>query len=99
MADEIGTLEPGRVEPAREPRRQLFGRQSTPELRQLGEVHTVTLRQRLEHRLPPPPRTGKPVDEDERRALSDDAIFGRRTVDDELPNLHERQSGSARRVR
>ena len=66
MADQIGTLEPGGLEPAREPRCQLFGGQSTPELRQLGDVHPVTLRQRLEHRPPPAPRTREPVDEDER---------------------------------
>ena len=49
------------------------------------------LRQRLEDRPPPAPRTGKPVHEDDRFALARDPIPGRHPVDHEFPNLHDDQ--------
>ena len=97
MTDEIDTLEPGRVEPTPEPPCQLGGGQAPAEPGQVGDVHAVTLRQRFEHRPPPAPRTGEPVDEYDGLAVTGDAIRRRRPVDHELPNVHGVSLAAARR--
>jgi hypothetical protein len=94
MTDEIDTLEPRSVQPTPEPPCQLGRGQPPPEPGQFRNVHTATFRQRFDHRPPPAPGTGEAVNEHDRLALARDTIRGRRPVDDELPNLHEHQSGS-----
>src|SRR5438067_10728500 len=89
MSDQIDALERGDVEPAAEPACQLLRGYPYSEPRQVDQVHTVTLRQGLEYRLPPAPRAGKAVHEDNRLALAGDPIHDRRPVDRELPNLHD----------
>jgi len=98
MTDEIDTLEPRSVEPTPEPPCQLGRGQPPPEPGQIGDVHATTFRQRFEHRPPPAPRTGEPVNEYDRLALARDTIRGRRTIDLELPNLHELSLAAANAV-
>lgn len=89
MPDQIDGLDCGGVEPAAEPACQLVCWKTCSEPREVDQVNTVTLRQRLEYRLPPAPRAGKPVYEDNRLALAGDPIHDRSPVDRELPNLHD----------
>jgi hypothetical protein len=91
MTDEIDALERGGVEPTAEPACQLGGWKPPSEPRQGEEVNAAMLCQRLEDRLPPAPRAGKSVHEDDRLAFAGDPILGRRPVDHELPNLHDDQ--------
>ena len=89
MTDEIDTLERRRLEPTAKPRRQLSGRKPRPEPWQVEHVDAATFSKRLEYRLPPAPRAGQPVYEDDGCALADDPIPRCRPVDHELPDLHE----------
>jgi hypothetical protein len=91
MTDEIDALERGGLEPTAEPARQPGGRKVASEPWQVEQVNAAMLRQRLEYRPPPAPRTGKAMHEDDRFALAGDPILGRRPVDKELPNLHKDQ--------
>lgn len=89
MTDEIDALERGRVEPTAKPARQPGGWKPPSEPRQVEQVDAPMLRQRLEDRPPPAPRTGQPVHKDDRIALARDPIIGRHSVDHESPNLHD----------
>jgi len=89
MPDEIDALECRRVEPTTEPARQLGSGKPCSEPRQVDQVNTAALRQRLEYRLPPAPGAGEPVHEDDRFAHAGNPILDRRPVDHELPNLHD----------
>ena len=89
MSDQIDALECGRVEPASEPACQLVCRKPDSEPRQIEQVNAVTLCERLEHGLPPAPGAGKPVHEDDRFALAGYSIRDRRSLDRELPDLHD----------
>jgi hypothetical protein len=89
MSDQIDVLECGRVEPASEPPCQLVRRKPDSEPRQIEQVNAVTLRERLEHRLPPAPGAGKPVHEDNRFTLAGYSIRDRRSLDRELIDLHD----------
>jgi hypothetical protein len=89
MPNEIDPLEFGGVEPTAEPARQVVGGKPCSEPRQVEQVNTTALGQRLEDRLPPAPGAGEPVYEDDRLAFAGDPILDRPPVEHELPNLHD----------
>src|SRR3954447_1723798 len=96
MPDEIDALECCRVEPTAEPASQLLGGSSCSQPRQIEHVNAAALRERLEHRLPPAPGAGKPVHEDDRFTLAGYSIRDRRSLDRELPDLHDEAFWQAR---
>jgi hypothetical protein len=91
MTDEIDALERRGLEPTAEPACQPGGRKVASEPWQVEQVNAAMLRQRLEYRPPPAPRTGKAMHKDDRFALAGDPTLGRLPVDHELPNLHKDQ--------
>jgi hypothetical protein len=89
MTDQVDVLDCRRVEPAAEPACQFPGGEPHSEPRQIEQVNTAPLRQRLENRQPPAPGTREPMYKDNRFSLSGDPILARLPVDHELANLHE----------
>jgi hypothetical protein len=92
MTDEIDAPERRCIEPTAKPPRQRGGRKPRPEPWQVEHVDAATLSKRLEYRLPPAPRPGQAVHEDDGCALADNPIPGCHPVDHELPDLHKRVS-------
>jgi hypothetical protein len=94
MTDEIDATECRRLEPTAQPSRQLGGGEPWSEPWEVEHVNAATLGKRLDHRPPPAPRPGEPVNKDDGFALAGDPILGRRSVDHELPNFHRPQCGN-----
>jgi hypothetical protein len=91
MTHESDALKRSGLEPTAEPACQPGGRKAPSDPWQVEQVNAAMLRQRLEYRPPPAPRTGKAMHKDNWFAFAGDPILGRRPVDHELPNLHKYQ--------
>jgi hypothetical protein len=93
VPDHVDAVEPGGVEPAPEPGRDLAGGEA-PESRQLDQVEPVLPAEQVDQRCPPTPRSRQAVDEQERVAGAGEPIPHRHSVDLELGELHVPQSGT-----
>ena len=87
VAEEVDRSEPGRVEEAPEPRRELAGAEA-PEPGQLDEVKAMMLGEPFGDQRPPAPGTGEPVHHDDVRPCPHDAVACRPPVELDLPLLH-----------
>ena len=87
MPEEVDRSEPGDVEEAPEPRRELAGADAS-EPWQLDEVEAMMLGEPFGEERPPAPGTGEPVHYDDVRPRPHDAVACGPPVELDLPLLH-----------
>jgi hypothetical protein len=95
MPGELEPVEGDSVEPAGEPFAQLRGPHRIVEAREVDDVDAPPSGQQLEHRRPPSPRPGEPVDEHERLSGAGNSVAHGQAVDLDFVDLgrHLTQSG------